>query len=160
ALTPQTEKMFNADAFAQMKPGVRVVNVARGELIDANALNDAIEKGIVIGAALDVFEKEPPPEGYSLFKHECVLATPHIGGSTEEAQEIVGIRIVEQVVDYLVTGVAVNAVNMPTLTADQHKAIGPYVELAERLGNFVAHISSGNPSAVRITYSGKIADGN
>jgi D-3-phosphoglycerate dehydrogenase len=160
ALTPETDKIINADALAQMKQGVRIINVARGELIDSAALNDAIKSGKVAGAALDVFDKEPPPEGYPLFQHDCVLATPHIGGSTEEAQEIVGIRIVEQVVDYLVTGVAVNAVNMPTLTADQHKALGPYVELASRLGNFVAHVSTGNPCGIRFTYFGKIADSN
>ena len=89
-----------------------------------------------------------------------MLATPHIGGSTEEAQEIVGVRIAEQVVEYLKTGVAINAVNMPSLSAEQYRVLGPYITLAERLGNFAAHIISGNPQTVRLVYSGSIADGN
>jgi D-3-phosphoglycerate dehydrogenase len=94
-----------------MKQGVRIVNCARGELIDDAALGEAIESGKVAGAALDAFHAEPPPTGFPLFALEPILATPHIGGSTEEAQEIVGVRIVEQVVDYLQRGVVLNAVN-------------------------------------------------
>ncbi len=89
-----------------------------------------------------------------------MLATPHIGGSTEEAQEIVGVRIAEQVVEYLKSGVAINAVNMPALSPEQYRALSPYATLAERLGNFAAHIATGNPRTVRLTYSGKIAGGN
>jgi D-3-phosphoglycerate dehydrogenase len=89
-----------------------------------------------------------------------VLATPHIGGSTEEAQEIVGIRIAQQVVEYLKSGVAINAVNMPALSPEQYRALSPYMALAERLGNFAAYIASGNPRIVRLTYFGRIADGN
>src|SRR5947209_10806348 len=103
ALTPETDHMVNAEAFALMKPGVRIVNCARGELIDVEALQRAMENGQVAGAALDVFEKEPPGE-MPLFTLEDVVATPHIAGSTEEAQEIVGIRIVEQMLDYLQHG--------------------------------------------------------
>src|SRR5947209_18953262 len=103
ALTPETDHMLNAEAFALMKPGVRIVNCARGELIDVEALQRAMENGQVAGAALDVFEKEPPGE-MPLFTLEDVVATPHIAGSTEEAQEIVGIRIVEQMLDYLQHG--------------------------------------------------------
>jgi D-3-phosphoglycerate dehydrogenase len=160
ALTPETDKMLNADAFAKMKKGVRIVNCARGELIDSAALDAAMKEGKVAGAGLDVFEKEPPPEGFPLFQQENLIATPHIGGSTEEAQEIVGVRIVEQMVEYLVTGVAINAVNMPAIPPEQYKSLGPYVELAERLGNFAAHVSTGNPSAIRLTYFGKIAESN
>jgi D-3-phosphoglycerate dehydrogenase / 2-oxoglutarate reductase len=87
-----------------------------------------------------------------------VLATPHIGGSTEEAQEIVGVRIAEQVVEYLQNGVAINAVNMPALSPEQYRALGPYIDLAERLGNFAAHCANGSPHAVRLVYCGKIAD--
>src|SRR5579884_1239991 len=130
-LTPETDHMLNAAAFERMKPGVRIVNCARGELVHAKALQDAIAKGKVAGAALDVFEKEPPGED-PLFQLEPVVATPHIAGSTEEAQEIVGIRIVEQLIEYLNSGVALNAVNMPSLTAEQYRALGPYVNLAER----------------------------
>ena len=157
AFTPDTDRMLNASAFAQMKQGVRIVNCARGELVDMPALESALANGTVTGAALDVFETEPPGE-LPLFAIESVLATPHIAGSTEEAQEIVGIRIAEQLIEYLKSGVALNAVNMPALTAEQFRAIGPYVDLAERLGLFLSHIASGNAHTIRFAYSGKLAD--
>jgi D-3-phosphoglycerate dehydrogenase len=159
ALTSETDHMLNAAAFAQMKPGVRIVNCARGELIDIAALQHAIESGTVAGAALDVFEKEPPGED-PLFGLEEVVVTPHIAGSTEEAQEIVGIRIVEQVIEYLKSGIALNAVNMPALTAEQYRTLGPYVNLGERLGVFLSHISVGNPHTIRFVYFGRLADQN
>jgi D-3-phosphoglycerate dehydrogenase / 2-oxoglutarate reductase len=160
SLTPETDKFLNKEAFAQMKKGVRIINCARGELLDEGALKDAIESGQVGGAALDVFLKEPTDATYPLFALNQVLATPHIGGSTEEAQEIVGVRIAEQVVEYLQNGVAINAVNMPAMSPDQYKSAGPYIDLAERLGNFAAHLVDGNPVAVRLTYYGTVADLN
>ena len=160
ALTPETQGMLSREAFAQMKDGVRIVNCARGELVDEAALAEALASGKVAGAALDVFSVEPPPAGFPLFASDGVLATPHIGGSTEEAQEIVGVRIAEQVVEYLKNGVAINAVNMPALSPEQYRALGPYATLAERLGNFAAHIATGNPHTVRLHYFGKIADNN
>jgi D-3-phosphoglycerate dehydrogenase / 2-oxoglutarate reductase len=159
ALTPETDHMLNAAAFTQMKQGVRIINCARGELVDVVALQNAIERGTVAGAALDVFEKEPPGED-PLFGSEAIIVTPHIAGSTEEAQEIVGIRIVEQMIEYLTTGVALNAVNMPALTAEQYRALGPYVDLSERLGVFLSHISTGNPHTIRFVYLGRLADHN
>ncbi len=111
AITKETNKMLNDAAFAKMKPGVRIVNCARGELVDGEALARAIQSGKVAGASIDVFETEPPQAGDPLLALETVLATPHIGGSTGEAQEIVGVRIVEQVVEYLQRGIAANAVN-------------------------------------------------
>jgi D-3-phosphoglycerate dehydrogenase len=159
ALTPETDHMINAQTIAQMKPGVRLVNCARGELVEMEVLEQAIQSGHVAGAALDVFEVEPPGESASL-KLEAIVATPHIAGSTEEAQEIVGIRIVEQVVAYLTTGVALNAVNMPALTAEQYRTLGPYVDLAERLGLFLSHISNGYPHTIRFIYCGRLADQN
>jgi D-3-phosphoglycerate dehydrogenase / 2-oxoglutarate reductase len=160
AATPETIRMLSAEAFAAMKTGVRIVNCARGELIDEAALKAALESGKASGAALDVFKPEPPAAGYPLFEIESVVATPHIAGSTEEAQEIVGVRIVEQMVEYLKSGIAINAVNMPALSPEQYRAIGPYVELAERLGGLVAQITQGNPRAVRLSYLGKLAENN
>ncbi len=159
ALTPETDHMLKAEAFAQMKNGVRIVNCARGELVDQAALETAIANGTVGGAALDVFETEPPGE-IPLFKLPPVVATPHIAGSTEEAQEIVGIRIVEQLVDYLKSGVALNAVNMPALTLEQYRTLEPYVDLAERLGLFLSHIAPENPHTVRLIYFGRLAENN
>src|ERR1039458_8659082 len=156
ALTPETDHMLSHDAFTRMKPGVRIVNCARGELVDDDALRQAIDSGKVASAALDVFSVEPPPPGYPLFAGNKVLATPHIGGSTEEAQEIVGVRIAEQLVEYLKSGVALNAVNMPAVSPEQYRALSPYAILAERLGVFAAHIAAGNPRGLRIVYSGKI----
>jgi len=159
ALTPETDHMLNTEAFASMKPGVRIVNCARGELVDVEALQSAIEGGRVAGAALDVFETEPPGES-PLLQLEPVVATPHIAGSTEEAQEIVGVRIAEQLVEYLRTGVALNAVNMPALTAEQYRTLGPYATLAERLGLFLSHISVGNAHTIRLVYFGRLAEQN
>jgi D-3-phosphoglycerate dehydrogenase len=160
SLTPETDKFLNKEAFALMKQGVRLVNCARGELLDESALKAAIESGKVAGAALDVFLKEPTYSTHPLFGLEQVLATPHIGGSTEEAQEIVGVRIAEQIVEYLQNGVAINTVNMPAMSPEQYKTVGPYVDLAGRLGNFAANLIDGHPTAVKLTYSGNIADMN
>jgi D-3-phosphoglycerate dehydrogenase len=159
ALTPETKRMLSREAFAQMKTGVRLVNCSRGELIDPEALKEAIESGKVAGAALDVFDPEPP-SGNPLLLLDSLVASPHIAGSTEEAQEIVGVRIAEQLAEYLRSGVAVNAVNMPALSPERYRALGPYISLAERLGSFAAHIATGNPTTVRLVYFGKIAEDN
>ena len=159
ALTSETRHMISREQFAQMKDGVRIVNCARGGTIDEEALREAMESGKVAGAGLDVYETEPPA-GSPLLGTDNLVATPHIGGSTGEAQEIVGIRIAEQVVEFLRSGVAINAVNMPAVSPDQYRLLGPYVELAERLGTFAAHIASGNPKTVRLVYVGKIAENN
>jgi D-3-phosphoglycerate dehydrogenase len=159
ALTPETHNILSRDAFAQMKTGVRIVNCARGEMVDQDALDEAIQSGKVADAALDVFASEPVRAECPLFRSEAVLATPHIGGSTEEAQEIVGVRIAEQVVEFLKHRVAINAVNMPSLSPEQYRTLSPYARLAERLGTFAAYIATGNPHTVRLVYSGSIALG-
>ncbi|MBI3666530.1 MAG: ACT domain-containing protein, partial [Acidobacteria bacterium] len=160
ALTPQTHKLLNREAFARMKDGVRIVNCARGELIDGEALDEALVSGKVAGAALDVFSPEPPPAGFALFTRETLVATPHIAGSTEEAQEIVGVRIAEQVHEYLKNAVVINGVNVPALSAEEYRHLRPYVQLATRLGAFVAQVSTGTPQGVRLVYSGKLAEAN
>lgn len=160
ALTPETHHLLSRDAFARMKPGVRIVNCSRGELVDPEALREALESAKVAGAALDVFEPEPPPQGYPLFSFETVIGTPHIAGSTEEAQEAVGVRIAEQLVEYLRSGVAINAVNMPAVSPEQYRILEPYISLAERLGTLAAHIATGNPTTVRLVYAGKLAENN
>jgi D-3-phosphoglycerate dehydrogenase len=159
ALTSETRNMISREQFARMKDGVRIVNCARGGIIDEEALREAMESGKVAGAGLDVFAKEPP-DASPLLALENLVATPHIGGSTEEAQEIVGIVIAEQVLEYLRSGVAVNAVNMPSVPAEQYRVLGPYVELAQRLGAFAAQIAAGNPNSVRLVYMGQIAENN
>ena len=160
ALTPETHKVISREAIAQMKPGVRIVNCARGEMIDQDALAEAIQSGQVGGATLDVFKPEPPAPELALLAFDTLVATPHIAGSTEEAQEIVGVRIAEQICEYLKNGIAINAVNMPALTPEQYRVLGPYIELAERLGCFAAQIARGNPTGVRLVYSGAIGDGS
>jgi D-3-phosphoglycerate dehydrogenase len=160
ALTAETKAMINAGSIARMRDGVRIINCARGELIDQEALRAALESKKVAGAGLDVFTPEPLPEGHPLLGAPNLIATPHIAGSTEEAQEIVGIRIVEQLVEYLKNGVAINAVNMPAVSPEQYKAIGPYIALAERLGKFASYVAQGNPQGVRVTYRGRIAGMN
>ena len=157
ALTLETFAMLNTAAFAKMKKGVRIVNCARGELIDGEALRKAIESGKVASAALDVFQTEPPDSSEPLLKLDQVIATPHIGGATEEAEETVGVRIAEQIVQYLRQGVAPNAVNVPAMTTEQYRTVGPYAALAERLGTFAAYVATGNPRMVRLIYHGNVA---
>jgi D-3-phosphoglycerate dehydrogenase len=118
-----------------------------------------MKSGIVAAASLDVFEKEPPGDD-PLFQIESLVATPHIAGSTEEAQEIVGVRIVEQIVEYLQNGAAINAVNMPSMTAEQYRTLGPFADLGERIGLFLSHIATGNPQTVRLHYFGRIGENN
>ena len=159
SLTPETRAMVNAESIAKMKDGVRIINCARGELIDGLALNDALSSGKVAGAALDVFETEPPSNS-PLLHQENVVATPHIGGSTEEAQEKVGIRIAQQVRDYLKDGVVMSAVNMPSISAEQYGKLAPFLTLAERLGSFAAQTVQGRPVRLKITYSGNFGETN
>jgi D-3-phosphoglycerate dehydrogenase len=157
--TAETRHLLNARTFAMVKPGVRIINCARGELINEADLLAALESGQVAGAGLDVFEQEPPRD-FKLVSHPNVVATPHIAGSTEEAQEIVGIRIAEQVRDYLLLGVARNAVNMPAISAEEYRKLEPYIQLGDKLGAFVAQIAGGRLEEVRISYDGGLAELN
>jgi D-3-phosphoglycerate dehydrogenase len=157
ALTAQTAGMINAQTIAKMKKGVRLVNCARGELIDESALADALGQGHVSGAALDVFTQEPPRDS-PLLKLENVIVTPHIAGSTHEAQEAVGVQIAIQVKEFLKRGVIQNAVNVPSVSHDEYVAMQPYIELAESLAAFLAQTTDGNLQEISLRYSGTIAD--
>jgi D-3-phosphoglycerate dehydrogenase len=157
-LTSQTEGMINATSIKIMKPGIRIVNCARGELIVDEALAEALRSGHVAGAALDVFRNEPLKES-PYFGLETVLLSPHIAGSTNEAQEAIGIQLAEQVRDYLKLGVVQNAVNLPSLSHEEYVKIAPYIDMAERLGLFLSHAAPGNLECIQITYAGRIAQG-
>jgi len=158
ALSPATEKIVNAAALAQMKRGARLINCARGELIDEAALAEALRSGHLAGAAVDTFAQEPPKNS-PLIGLANFIATPHIGGSTAEAQEEVGTLIAQQVREYLGEGLIRNAVNMPALSAEQYRLLRPYLELGERLGLLVAQAApSASFSRIRIRYAGEPAE--
>jgi D-3-phosphoglycerate dehydrogenase len=157
-LTTQTEGMINATSIKIMKPGIRIVNCARGELIVDEALAEAIKSGQVAGAALDVFRQEPLKDS-PYFGLDSVLLSPHIAGSTNEAQEAIGIQLALQVRDYLKLGVVQNAVNLPSLSHEEYVELAPYIDMAERLGLFLSHAASGNLEDIQITYAGRLAQG-
>lgn len=156
-LTPQTIGMINADSVKKMKRGVRLVNCARGELVDEAALAHALKQGYVSAAALDVFAEEPLKNS-PFAAMDNVILTPHIGGSTYEAQEAVGYQIALQVKEYLKHGVIQNAVNVPSVSHDEYLELQPYIVLAERLGAFLAQSSEGPPEEILLRYSGHIAE--
>ncbi|GAB4240934.1 MAG: phosphoglycerate dehydrogenase [Kiloniellaceae bacterium] len=155
-MTDQTRGMIDAKALAKTKPGVRIVNCARGGLVVEEDLKAAIESGHVAGAALDVFTVEPAKENV-LFGMEQVVATPHLGASTAEAQEKVALQIAEQMSDYLMTGAITNALNMPSLSAEEAKRLKPYMQLAEQLGSFAGQLTRTGLKAVTIEYEGDVA---
>ncbi|MGD0681459.1 MAG: phosphoglycerate dehydrogenase [Terracidiphilus sp.] len=156
-LTPQTTGVINAKTLAAMKKGVRIINCARGELIDDAALVEALKSGQVAGAALDVFAVEPPKNS-PYAELENVILTPHIAGSTAEAQEAVGVQIAMQVRDYLKLGVAQNAVNLPSLSHEEYVALAPYIDLAGRLGGFLAQAGKGGIEAIDLSYGGTLTE--
>lgn len=157
ALSPTTQNMINAAALAKMKKGAVIINAARGELIDEAALADALKSGHIAGAGLDVFAVEPPKNS-PLVGLPNVVGTPHIAGSTTEAQEEVGTQVAVQVKDYLADGIIRNAVNLPALSADQYRRVRPYLALAERMGSMVSQASETRPSRIRIRYAGEVAE--
>ncbi|HEY5208278.1 MAG TPA: phosphoglycerate dehydrogenase [Stellaceae bacterium] len=158
-LTDQTRNIINAAAIAKMKPGVRIINCARGGLVVEEDLRAALDSGKVAGAALDVFPVEPAKENI-LFGRDNVVATPHLGASTSEAQENVAVQIAEQMADFLLDGAVTNAVNMPSISAEEAVRLGPYMNLAKQLGGFVGQLIEGPLSAVEIDYEGHVADLN
>jgi D-3-phosphoglycerate dehydrogenase / 2-oxoglutarate reductase len=157
ALSPATQNLINAATLAQMKKGARLINAARGELIDEAALAEALKTGHLAGAGLDVFVEEPPRNS-PLTGLPNVIATPHVAGSTAEAQEEVGTQVAVQVKDYLAEGLIRNAVNLPALSADQYRRVRPYLALAERLGSLVSQAVAARPARIRIRYAGEVAE--
>jgi len=157
ALSPETQNLINATTIARMKRGARLVNAARGELVDEAALAEALRSGHLAGAALDVFTEEPPKTS-PLTGLPNVIETPHVAGSTAEAQEEVGTQIVEQVRDYLAEGLIRNAVNLPAISPEQYQRSRPYLLLAERLGSFVSQATSARATRIRITCAGETAE--
>lgn len=154
--TKETVNLIDAKAFQKMKQGVYIVNCARGGIVNEKALHDALLSGKVAGAALDVFEKEPPGDN-PLLSLEQVICTPHLGASTEEAQVNVAVAVAEQIVDFLLKGTVRNAVNVPSVSAEILPHLRPYLDLAEKLGSFSAQIVQGGVREVHLQYTGEVA---
>jgi D-3-phosphoglycerate dehydrogenase len=158
-MTAETKNILSAEALAKTKKGVRIINCARGGLIDEKALKAALDSGHVAGAALDVFEEEPAKTNV-LFGMENVVATPHLGASTSEAQENVALQVAEQISDYLLTGAITNALNMPSISAGEAQKVRPWIALAEKLGSFAGQVTETSIQGVEILYEGVAADLN
>jgi D-3-phosphoglycerate dehydrogenase len=154
-MSDETRGMVNAAAFARMKPGVKVINCARGGIVNEADLLQAIESGVVAGAALDVYATEPLPPDSPLRACPQIIMTPHLGASTEEAQENVGIEVAEAITEFLLTGAVRNAVNLPSLDAKTYAAVKPYLVLGEKLGRLVAQRAPKRNERLVITYGGK-----
>jgi D-3-phosphoglycerate dehydrogenase len=155
-LTEKTKNILDAKAIAKTRKGVRIINCARGGLIDETALRAALDSGHVAGAALDVFVTEPATEN-PLFGQPNVICTPHLGASTSEAQENVALQIAEQMSDYLLRGAISNAVNFPSITAEEAPRLKPFIALAEKLGSFAGQLTETGIKGVQITYEGTVA---
>src|SRR6187401_1957165 len=155
-LTEKTRNIVDASAFAKMKKGVRIINCARGGLVDEHALREALDSGQVGGAAFDVFTEEPAKEN-PLFGHPNVVCTPHLGAATTEAQENVALQVAEQMSDYLLRGAISNAVNFPSITAEEAPQLRPFIALAEKLGSFAGQLTETGITKVQLSYEGGVA---
>ena len=155
-LTEKTKNILDAKALARAKKGVRIINCARGGLVDETALAAALDSGHVAGAAFDVFMTEPATEN-PLFGHPNVICTPHLGASTSEAQENVALQVAEQMSDYLLRGAISNAVNFPSITAEEAPRLKPFIALAEKLGSFAGQLTETGITQVHLTYEGTVA---
>ncbi|MGE0407998.1 MAG: phosphoglycerate dehydrogenase [Amphiplicatus sp.] len=155
-LTEQTKNILSKENIAKTKKGVFIINCARGGLVDEAALKEALDSGHVGGAGLDVFVDEPAKE-HPLFGHERVVATPHLGASTREAQENVAIQVAEQMADYLTRGAVTNALNMPSISAEEAPRLRPFIKLAENLGAFAGQLTETSVKAIEVVYAGGVA---
>ncbi len=151
-LTPETKHIINKEAFSKMKKGVRIINCARGGIVNENDLCDAISEGIVAGAALDVFESEPPSHDNKILDMDEVVCTPHLGASTHEAQENVSINIAEQAIEYLINGVVTNSVNVASVTKSMSRVIKPFEEISEKIGKLSGQMAGGKIKEVSLKY--------
>ena len=158
-LTDRTRNIIDAKALARMKPSVRIINCARGGLVDEKALAEALKAGKVAGAAFDVFVTEPAKESV-LFGLDNVICTPHLGAATSEAQENVALQVAEQMSDYLLKGAISNAINFPNITAEEAPRLKPFIKLAEQLGLFAGQLTETGLNKVRIEYAGDVAEMN
>lgn len=157
-LTPETNHILNAERIALMNPGALIVNCARGGLVDEAAAKASLDAGHLGGIALDVYEVEPPPADFALFGAKKAVFTPHLGASTAEAQENVGIEVAHQVKNFLTTGEIVNAVNMPNLDAKTLESVGRYLDLASSLGKLIAKLGPSQADAIRVSYLGPVSE--
>ncbi len=155
--TKETANLINKDTIGLMKDGVRIINCARGGIVNEQDLYEALKSGKVAGAAFDVFEKEPP-ENHPLLTLDNFIATPHLGASTQEAQQNVAVAVAEQIVDYLIAGTVRNAVNVPSVPADQLPMLSPYINLAERMGLFQTQLCECGLTQVTVEYSGEVSN--
>ena len=155
-LTPQTRGVMGAENIGKTKKGVRIINCARGELVDEKAMRAALDSGHVAGGAFDVFSEEPATSNI-LFGHPNVVCTPHLGASTTEAQENVALQVAEQMSDYLMRGAISNAINFPSITAEEAPRLKPFIALAEKLGSFAGQLTDTNIKKVTIVYEGAVA---
>ena len=155
-LTAQTKNILSADSLARTKKGVRIINCARGSLVDEHALRALLDTGHIAGAAFDVFAEEPATSNI-LFGHPNVVCTPHLGAATTEAQENVALQVAEQMSDYLMRGAISNAVNFPSITAEEAPKLRPFIALAEKLGSFAGQLTDSGLKEIRITYQGDVA---
>jgi len=158
-LTDQTRNILSAENLAKTKKGVRIINCARGGLVDEAALAELLKSGHVAGAAFDVFSEEPATEN-PLFNLPNVVCTPHLGAATTEAQENVALQVAEQMANYLLTGAVENALNMPSVTAEEAKIMGPWIKLADHLGSFIGQMTDEPIKAINILYDGSVSEMN
>ncbi len=158
-LTESTRYMLNGESFSKMKDGVIVINAARGGIIDEKALDEALESGKVRAAALDVFENEPV-KGHFLMRHDGFICTPHLGASTQEAQENVAVQVAQQISDYLKRGVVQNALNIPSVDEEEMHLLQPYMNLGERMGSILGQVAESGLQRVDIEYAGEVSGFN